>query len=99
MVLAWQLAFPLFAWRPKWGRVLLLGGAAIYWGGVYFLFKLPEFGPFVFLASLSFLSPEEWAWLKEHVQSSLGGSVAGRSTAVPRQAVVSTGIQSLKTKR
>ncbi len=63
-VLAWQLGFPFFAWRSgrRW-RVLLFGGAAIGWAGSLLLYKLPLFGPFVFIACLSYLLPEEWAAL------------------------------------
>src|SRR5262249_13753287 len=41
-VLAWQLTFPLFAWRQGalW-RTVLLGGSVIGWLGSALLFKLP----------------------------------------------------------
>ena len=68
LVLAWQLAFPAFAWRTGWWRGLLLGGAVIGWLGAFFLFRLPLFGPFVFLGCLSFLRPEEWAWALDRLR-------------------------------
>src|ERR1019366_1166910 len=68
-VLAWQLAFPVFAWRSGWWRILLLGGAVIGGLGVFFRFKLPLFGPFIVLGCLSFLRPEEWAWALDRLRS------------------------------
>lgn len=61
--LAWQIGFPAFAWKPGWPRVILLGGAVAYWLGVVFVFGLPLFGPFVVIGCLSFLRPEEWAYV------------------------------------
>ncbi len=61
VVLVWQLAFPFLAWRRGW-RPVLLGGAAVYWAGSTLLYRLPVFGPVVFLASLSFVSADEWRW-------------------------------------
>jgi hypothetical protein len=74
LVLAWQLGLPIFAWRTgtAW-RSLLLGGAAVSWLGAFFLFQLPLFGPFVVLGCLSFLRPEEWAWIMTAVRSRFGG--------------------------
>jgi hypothetical protein len=63
LVLAWQIGFPLFAWKKNW-RVLLLGGAVIGWLGCVFLYKLPVFGPAYMIGCLSFLTPEEWLGLK-----------------------------------
>jgi hypothetical protein len=59
LLLAWQLAFPFLAWRPNW-RAVLLGGALIGWVGSVWLYGLPLFGPVLFLACLSYLTPEEW---------------------------------------
>jgi hypothetical protein len=62
-VLAWQLAFPLFAWRPGW-RWLLLGGAAAGWLGTALLYELPVIGPALLVSCLAYLSPQEWQrWL------------------------------------
>lgn len=59
LTLAWQLGFPLFAWRPRW-RVVLLGGALAGWLGTAFLYELPLFGPVLMIAALSYLTPAEW---------------------------------------
>jgi hypothetical protein len=59
LLLAWQLAFPVFAWRRGW-RPVLLGGAVIGWIGSIYLYKLPLFGPIYLIACLSFVTPEEW---------------------------------------
>ncbi len=78
-VLAWQIGLPAFAWRRGvFSRSVLLGGAALGWLGASFLFKLPLFGPFVFIGALSFLSPEEWAWLKQRAGSMFGRAAAGK---------------------
>ena len=61
-VLAWQLGFPLFAWRQRW-RPILVGGALIGWLGTAFLYQLPIFGPAFVIGSLCFLTPDEWSWL------------------------------------
>jgi hypothetical protein len=58
-LLAWQISFPAFAWRPRW-RSLLLGGALIGGLGCAFLYPLPAFGPALIASSLSFVSPAEW---------------------------------------
>ena len=58
-VLAWQIAFPVFAWKPHW-RGLLLGGAGLGWLGCAWLYELPLFGAVLFLGCLSYLTPVEW---------------------------------------
>ncbi len=58
-VLAWQIGFPLFAWRRA-GRWLLLGGAAVGWLGTAFILGRPLFGLAVFVGCLAFVSPEAW---------------------------------------
>lgn len=58
-MLAWQIGFPLFAGRPRL-RIILLGGGAIGWLGTSFLYRLPLFGPALFLGCLSYLTPAEW---------------------------------------
>ena len=57
--LCWQITFPLFAWRPRW-RALLLVGAVVGWLGNAFLYQLPLFGPAIFIGCLSYLSQNEW---------------------------------------
>lgn len=75
VVLAWQLGFPLFAWRTGlvW-RTVLLGGAVVGWIGSAALFGLPVFGPLYLLCCLSYLTPAEWYRIGD-VLSNLGGWV------------------------
>jgi hypothetical protein len=58
-MLAWQIGFPAFAWRPGW-RPALLGGALIGGLGCAFLYGVPVFGPALFACCLGFVSPAEW---------------------------------------
>ena len=58
-VLAWQIAFPVFAWKPRW-RKLLLGGACVGCLGIAWLYELPVFGAVLFVGCLSYLTPCEW---------------------------------------
>lgn len=58
-VLAWQIGFPAFAWRPRW-RSLLLGGALISALGSAFVYRVPAFGPALFAGCLSYVSAREW---------------------------------------
>ncbi|MCS6975914.1 MAG: hypothetical protein NZM31_02735 [Gemmatales bacterium] len=60
--LLWQLAFPFFAWRPRW-RIVLLGGAVVGWIGTAFVYKLPIFGPAYLIGALSYLTEDEWRFL------------------------------------
>lgn len=64
--LAWQIGFPLYAWRPRW-RVVLLGGAVIGLLAGVFLWRLPLIGPALFISCLAFVTPAEWrrvlSWL------------------------------------
>lgn len=64
LVLAWQLTFPLFAFRKRC-RPILLGGAAIGWFGSAWLFGDQTFGPFCMVACLSYLTLDEWRWLTD----------------------------------
>ena len=87
-VLAWQLAFPVFAWRSGWWRIMLLGGAVLGWIGLFFLFKLPLFGPFIMLGCLSFLRPEEWAWALDRLRSVWSSAAVGKSATEPKKIAV-----------
>jgi hypothetical protein len=64
--MAWQIGFPLFAWRPRW-RPALLGGAFIGLLAGAFFWRLPIIGPALFIGCLAFVTPAEWqrvlAWL------------------------------------
>ncbi|HMF10938.1 MAG TPA: hypothetical protein VKE94_01495 [Gemmataceae bacterium] len=68
--LAWQIGFPLFAWRPRW-RPVLIGGAILGWIGSAFLWGLPLVGPAMMIGSASFVSPAGWrralAWLPRRI--------------------------------
>jgi hypothetical protein len=59
VMLAWQIGFPLFAWRKRW-RPVLLGGAALGWLCTFFVAHQPLFGPAYLIGCLSFLTPAEW---------------------------------------
>src|SRR5438132_1292184 len=61
-VLAWQISFPAFAWRPRW-RPVLLGGALVGGIGCAFLYRVPVFGPALLAACLSYVSAREWQQL------------------------------------
>jgi hypothetical protein len=60
LVLAWQIGFPMFAWRGGWWRVVLVGGALLGWAGSALIFGMPWFGPFYVVCSLTYLRAEEW---------------------------------------
>jgi hypothetical protein len=60
LTLAWQIAFPAFAWRKGLWRVVLLGGALAAWLACTFLVSLPLFGPLMVIACLGYLTPAEW---------------------------------------
>jgi hypothetical protein len=62
LVLAWQIAFPVFAWRRRC-QPILLGGAIVGWIGLVALYRLPLFGPILVLGCLSYLTPAEWRWI------------------------------------
>lgn len=62
LVLAWQLAFPAFAFRTGM-RWLLIGGAVLGWIGLIFVYGMPAFGPIYLTFCCAFISAEEWrAW-------------------------------------
>lgn len=67
-MLAWQIAFPVFAWKPHW-RWLLLGGAGLGWLGCAWLYELPLFGAVLFLGCLSYLSPVDWRRITSGLKS------------------------------
>jgi hypothetical protein len=81
LAVGWQIAFPLFAWRTRW-RLLLLGGAVVAWLGSAFLYRLPLFGPFYFIACLSYLTSAEW--------QALSSAFSGRMKAAWSQREAST---------
>jgi hypothetical protein len=79
--LAWQLAFPLFAWRKSW-RVVLLGGVVIGWTGCLAIYKEPLFGPIYCIGALSFLTSAEWQGVADKIQVARSW-FAGRETPAP----------------
>jgi hypothetical protein len=62
--LAWQLGFPLFAWRQGWMRLVLFGGAVLGWWASWEVYKIPLFGPLYVIFCLSYLTPFEWLALR-----------------------------------
>jgi len=65
--LAWELGFPLFAWRKSW-RLVLLGGALIGWIGCLAIYKQPLFGPIYCICALSYLTPTEWLAISDKLR-------------------------------
>ena len=97
LTLAWQIGFPLFAWRTGRWRAVLLGGAAVGWLGAFFMYKLPLFGPFLFIGALSYLTPREWAWLGKLGQRIVGGAASTAKTpAETHKPTVLAGSENIK---
>jgi hypothetical protein len=67
ILLAWELGFPLFAWRKRW-RAVLLGGTVIGWIGSLAIYKQPLFGPIYCICALSYLTPAEWLGICDKVR-------------------------------
>lgn len=59
LMLAWQIGFPLFAWKPRL-RFLVIGGGLVGWLGMAYLYQMPLFGPAMLIGCLSFVSPTGW---------------------------------------
>jgi sulfite exporter TauE/SafE len=88
LALAWQLAFPAFAWRRSL-RPVLLGGAALAWVACACLVPLPLFGPLMMVACLGYLSPAEWRRLQALAARLPGvGALVGRLSPAPWGAVL-----------
>ena len=62
VMLAWQLAFPLFSFRRAW-RPLLIGGAVLGWLSSLLLTGVPYLGLLYLTFCLGYVSADEWAWL------------------------------------
>jgi hypothetical protein len=77
-ILAWQIGFPAFAWRPRW-RPVLVGGALIGGLGCAFLYGVPVFGPALFACCLSYVSAREW-----HRLFALVGLIPGQQRTASR---------------
>jgi hypothetical protein len=107
LALAWQLFFPLFAWRRSL-RFILLGGAALFWVGYSFFSPLPLFGPIFMIGCLGYLTPAEWQSVLrllgrlpgiQQLQDRLARAPAGgvphpKSGAGPKVSVASVGQRS-----
>lgn len=63
LVLAWQIFFPTFAWRPGRFRWILLGGALTGAIGLMLIYPIPLLGPTFFLFCLCYLNDFEWLTL------------------------------------
>jgi hypothetical protein len=96
LALAWQLAFPAFAWRRSL-RVVLLGGGLVSWLACTFVLPLPVLGPVMMVACLAYLTPAEWwrvgAWagrlpVVDGVLARLSPAPAGAGLPGPKSAVV-----------
>ena len=79
--LAWELGFPLFAWRKSW-RLVLLGGTLIGWIGCLAIYKQPLFGPIYCICALSYLTPAEWLRICDKLKT-VQGWMLGREGSVP----------------
>jgi hypothetical protein len=92
--LAWQLAFPAFAWRQGRCRVLLLGGAAVGWFGLASLYRMPLFGPALLIGCLAYLDDSEWQWLRARLKRIAAGArplPGADERSAPRETVVAGG--------
>jgi hypothetical protein len=103
LALAWQIAFPAFAWRRS-VRPILLGGAAVAWLACAFFVPLPLFGPLMVVACLGYLSPEEWRrveslaarlpgmrWVQSRLSPAPAGLAGPKGGSASRASVVSVG--------
>ena len=89
-ILAWQIGFPLFAWRPRW-RFVVIGGAAIGWIGAAFLWGLPLIGPAILIGCLSYVSPTTWRWILNRLPSKSNAAVAAIRNSEKSASLVSAG--------
>jgi hypothetical protein len=70
-ILAWEIAFPLFAWRPRL-RILLVGGGIVGWLGAALIYELPMLGPVILIGCLSYLTTTEWRWATDLLNAIVG---------------------------
>jgi hypothetical protein len=59
--LAWQLFFPVIAWRRGLGRIILLGGALAGFIGSAYIYQAPLFGAAIAIGCVAFLTESELA--------------------------------------
>jgi hypothetical protein len=88
--LAWQVGFPLFAWRRA-GRWLLVGGAAVGWAGAALVYDLPLYGPAVLVGCLAFVPAETWRRLIARVADGWRGFTRRDGNPAPARRPVSAG--------
>ena len=81
LFVAWEIAFPVFAWRRGWARALLIGGAVLRWGVFALIMGLPWFGPFYLVCCLSYLHADEWQRVRGVI-----GRIFGAREATPARA-------------
>lgn len=81
LMLAWQLAFPLFAWKRSW-RPLLIVGAILGWIGCLEIFGMPLFGPILLIVSLSYVEQDEWQALGHWINRLRGKNFVTESALV-----------------
>ncbi len=63
IMLAWQITFPLFAWRkPGWWAVM--AGVSLGWWGASNWYDLFLFGPLMFTIGLSYMPEAHWLRLR-----------------------------------
>jgi hypothetical protein len=91
LFLAWELGFPMFAWRRGWWRLVLLGGALVGWIGCLWIYRQPLFGPVYFLCCLSYLQPEEWQWIAGKLATVVGRFTARSALKLKQESKVRTG--------
>lgn len=66
--IAWQLAFPLFAWRTGWWRLVLVGGTVAGWLGLALIYRMPLIGPAFAIGCLGYLSARDWSFVGSILQ-------------------------------
>jgi pimeloyl-ACP methyl ester carboxylesterase len=66
VALAWQLTFPLLAFRRRLRSLLLIGGGLGCLGSIFMYGEL-TFGPAYAIFCLSYLSAKEWEWLTDRL--------------------------------
>lgn len=85
--LAWQIGFPLFAWRRS-GWWAVVGGAVAGWVGVAVVYGMSLYGAALFVGCLAFVPPEVWRRLLDYASRFRPGQgrVGVRSPALPEGA-------------
>jgi hypothetical protein len=87
LTLAWLIAFPAFAWRPRC-RWLVLSGGVLAWLGSIFIFGQPLFGPVYLIGCLSFLSAGQWQAITDWTRGLVKGWTGGVKVQSPRKVSV-----------